>query len=590
MLSSRKISLAMFFAGLTLSGGFISCSKEEKKADAPASGTQSSSSQTASNAAAAAKPMQASEFTGTLLSLVPKNAVGFIVADVKHPAYVKYKNSPWGGSSQLTKMINDSNPEAKAINDMLARLGFDPKDKNTFEKLMTEMVIFVAPPVEGDSKPAIGAVFKPDPSYPLGTFVSKVKSEVATAGGSLKAEDATIQGGTALRLEDTSDGGTKSNPMKEFYLAQKDNKLGVIGTSKKLVESLLAAAPGAVPDVLQGANFQAATVGLPSSSSRFATAFIDVEKITQLADKFNDPELAAKMKATGPLPVKALAIAVSMEEAPHTDIRLIYDESSPQNKELLATLASSPSGEILAALPSKPLFFLSLDGKTLQNAKEKLVAAAGEQAAPFKAQLDALNGITRLGIAAKSSQPGQSMLPIPEVIIVAETKEPGKLGQALEGLLGPVVASGMPGMEWKSTSENGVAIRSLQSPMGMGAFIASSKNLLIVASTDGQMKGALANVSGKSTGFSKELVNSSAERVLAKDSTVGNLYVNFGEVATALESVGGMLSMFAPQGQDAQQLLSPENLDALRKMGTVVGAVTMDPGAINIRSFYQGGA
>lgn len=586
---NRTLRVALFgilpLVGVSMSG-LVGCSKEEQKS-APASNASSSAQpDSAAKSSEVAKSNSPVDMAKSLLELVPKETVGFMVFQGKHPAYAQYKSSPWGsGSSNWSSMMKSANPETQQVTEMLKRLGFDLEDKNTFDKVLSEAAFFVAPPVSGETKPAIGVVFKPDSGFKLDDFLAKVKQEVVAGNAKVKVEDVKIGDAAGLRFEDSADGGAGANPMKEFFVASKGG-LGVVSTSKKAIEGVITASAGTLPDIVSSPNFLKASSGMPSNESRFGTVFFDFEKFFAQAEKFGGTELAAKMKQN-PFPVKAVSLAMAMDESPKTEFRMIYDDNSPQSREWFSTLASSPSESVLAAVSDKPLFFLSIDGQTIQKLKEKYLGQLGPQAAMLKPQLAALDGVSRIAFAAKSAGPGQSMLPIPEILVVAEAKEPAKLSAVVEQLVGPAVSGGMPGMQWQSSTENGVAVRALQSPMGMGAFLASSKNMFVLASTKGQLSSALKNVSDAGGAFSKSL-SSPVQQVLAKQATIGNLYVNFSEVASALESVGGMLSMFAPQGNDAaQQFLSPENLQALRKMGSVVASVTVDPGVINVRSFYQ---
>ena len=125
-------------------------------------------------------------------------------------------------------------------------------------------------------------------------------------------------------------------------------------------------------------------------------------------------------------------------------------------------------------------------------------------------------------------------------------------------------------------------VKSMMTPFNVGVFLASNKSLVLLTSTENQMK--LALDASKPATFASALPTRVGE-VFVKQDSLGNVYVNFVEVAALMESMSGMLSMYAPEQNG--QFMQTENIEAMKKMGTVVGSVKLEEGVIGIDSFYQ---
>jgi hypothetical protein len=61
------------------------------------------------------------------------------------------------------------------------------------------------------------------------------------------------------------------------------------------------------------------------------------------------------------------------------------------------------------------------------------------------------------------------------------------------------------------------------------------------------------------------------------------------ELGNFLEGMGGMLAMYAPDNKEAQELLTPENLAVLKKMGVFLGSLEIekDKKYLAFKTFYE---
>ena len=557
-----KKTCALALATGLVAGGLsaLGCSKEEKKAAVGVSGG------TTAKSAATDKV----DLAATLVSRIPQDALGFLVWEGNHPAYAKLSASPWGSSTGITELLKNVEGDAKDLIATLKNVGLDPAEKATWESIFSEAVFYFTAPAAGAKKPDLGVLFKSKDAGKLETLLATVKSEATKHNQKI--------GEAKLAL---GKGFTIAGPNAEAELiVASDNGFGVISTSQALAEKTLGSKGGATPTLLTTPAFLKASAGFPDASKRFATGYLDVERMVQEATKSG---AKVDTSALETFPLRAVALAFSMDETPATSMRFVYDDSKTPNNPWLKSLNSSASKSLTGVLPTKPLIVLSVDGKMIKDVKEALLAGLGELGAAYRQQLAFLDDVKRIAIAASVAPMGQSLLPIPDLMVVAESANAEKTRAQLEGILGlAMMSSGMPGMAWQDKQIEGSAVKSMMSPMGVGLFLASSNGLVVATSSEPVMKAALGNKSG----FSAALPKRGGE-VFNETQTVSNLYLNFEEIGSYVESMGGMMAMYAPQGQDASKFLNPENIQAIKKMGSMVGAITFDKGIIGVDSFYQ---
>ncbi len=561
MKSQRKGRIATITIAGAVALALIStsCSRKEE-----------SKSGTSSSLSAAKAP--AVNFAGGLVALLPAETVAFFLFEGKHPAYQKYVSSPWGqGKTDFSTVLDSADARTKEIVDILKRVGLDPKDTKTWKGLFAEAAFF-ASAGKGADAPAFGAVVRSDASVELPKILEGIKGTIPATEASV--EEVKFAKGTGVKI--VSKG---NNP--PFFVGWNGN-LGVFGSAEWLVNSVLTSSGSEVPAIASGSVFERSMKGLPENDLRLGTGFVDVQKLTEVSKKLDNNSSAA---ATAELPVTAFSFAMGMDETPRTHARLVYDEAKGSQNEWLKTISTSDSGSVAGAVSAKPLLFLSLDGQTLRKIRDTAIAKqAGNPAAQMaSAQLAFLDDIKRIGLAIRTAPMGQALLPVPDLLILLESNQAARTAEQVQSIVSQAAAgSGMAGMPWTDSKVNDVAVKSMVSPLGVGLYLASTKNLVIAASTEGQMKAALAGAGGFTGGLTPK-----ASAVFGSEASLGNLYLNFEEVAGMLESMGGMMAMYAPQNKDAAKLLEPESLESIRKMGTVIGSVKVESGIIGIDSYYQ---
>jgi hypothetical protein len=567
-----RVAAALLLASLLVLG----CSKEEKK-------TEGQAAAGSGIAALTQRAAQQVNFSNTLVGALPDQTVAFFLWQGDSPAYKKLMESPWGGGqSDMAKVLQDANKDVDEMKDLLKQAGLDPENKETWRSLFNEAAFFASAGPSADKAAAIGVVFHSASALNLPDRMSKIEAGLKQKSD-VSVQDLKLAHGNGFILEKkaaakTTDGG----PEKMYFGWSGDN--GAVGTSEWVLDSVLAPDDGKLPAVVSSPQFAAAAKGLPEDSARFATAFVDVDKLIEVAAKISpDGGTDAKKFQAENFPVKAATFSMAMTDTPQTSLRLTYDPADKSRNAWLKALNTSTSASLLPALPSKPLLFLSLDGQTLRQLEELALASAGPAGQAYKPQLAFLNNVKRVGLAARPAAPGQSMLPVPELVLVFESDDAAGTAGQLKQILGTLAqGAGVPGMQWAQKQINNVPVQVMNTPLNMGVYLATSKDLVVLSSSETQMTAALGGGGAFAAGLPER-----AEQVFANEQSLGNLYVNFEEVGSMMESMGGMLSMYAPPNGEANKLLQAENIESIKKMGTVVGSVKVEDGAIGIDSFYQ---
>jgi len=545
---------------------FVSCSKDEKKA------------QTASNPFASPAPAPSS-FQKSVLSYIPEQSVGFFLWQANHPAYTKLKSSNWGGvENDWIKSVNDSTEGLGEMKSVLKEAGIDLENEKTWNGLFSEGALFASPAPDASKQGAIGVVVHADPSIKLSEKLDALKAKLPT--GEYEVKDLTLPQGKGVSVRPTDAG------QEEKIFVGWNGDIAVFSSGEWALSSVLSSKGEKVPAVLSSPNFTRAARGLPADSARFATGFVDIEKLSQVAEHMGPSGAASVEKfKSSDVPLKGIAIAMGMDDMPQTTVRLVYDPAEGKKNEWLSTLnGSSDSQKLLAAMPSKPLAFLSIDGEMLRRVRAAALAGMGGGGA-LGQQLAFLDHIKRLGISARAAAPGQSLIPMPDILIAAESAKPAETQKALQDVVGMgMMLAGLGKSKWESGKVNDTPVESMSTPFGVGVYLASNKNLVLAASSQSQLSAALAGAEKSS--FAAALPPRLGQ-ALSTDPSLGSLYIDFEQVAGVMESAGGMLAMYAPEGAESQQLTQAENIEALKRMGSMVGVVRLDDGLIGIDSFSQ---
>lgn len=526
---------------------------------------------------------QSMDLSSSLARYIPTNSFGFFEWDATSDAYQRLVKSAWtGGESLSLDKFQAADSSTTKILQMFANAGIDFNKRSTWHSIFARSIVFVSPGTPPQNTPALVVLFESDSSIKLGDKLKALKQELQKS--QIPVEDQTVAQGAVFKVlfeQDQQQGG--SQPPVNLFVGWKGQR-GVIGSELTPVSELLAEKYQELPQVVQNEQFKKGTTGFPNSKSIYGFGYFDFQKTLEglQAALPDDAATAAELKQ---IPVRVLSWATSMSEVPESYVRVLYEPGSAEQKEWFGTLGASPSQAMVSLLPASPLLFLSLDGQTLKRVKEQALKKFPVPDPGMQQQLALLDSLKRVGIVARVSPSGQSLLPIPDLTIALEADNAQAVSSQISTLVtGLVQGSGMPGMAWTEKIIEGTAVKSMLSPMGFGAFLATLSNMVVLTSTEPQMQAILARLKGSS---SNPALPEKVQVALAEESSLGNVYIDFHQVGSFMENMGNLLSMYAPQNEDAKKFLEQEYIDQLKKMGMMVGVLTFDPGRISFKSFYH---
>jgi len=583
------ISLALLFLATTA----IACKGKDNKSNNPTT-VNSSANITARSGDVVAN--------SSLLGSLPDSTGALIYWNTLTKGFKKLNNSAWKPVSYLdiTPGKNSTIGGVELISFFQSHgINLNQRDKDDSQKLFSEAALFSTPWT--DKIAPLAFLFRSRPEIDTAKIFNSLKEELKKKG--TKIEDLKIEGVSGFRaeVEIPKDFLTSSNNIAEklrqtgkqvetskevktsllesgLYFAWANKKVVLSNTDEHIKAGLLTN-KSKLPSLLTDAAHKEATKGFNPADSQLLFALADLNRL--------------HAKALPNTSFRRTSLELAMLEAPVTDFRVFYDAAQAPDTSLFKTLANSSSSETSNLVSEKPMLFLSLDGQTISRIKSLIAGTKKNTIA-----LSILDGIKRLGVAAKVAPTGQSMFPIPALAILFETdsKETAQaklntLASLTEGL--SALSGGMlnPPSKDPNSSEGGLQtktileteVKYMLSPIGVGVFLAQKGNSVVATLDEREMTKVL-SANGKS--FASGLAKNS-NKLISKNDSVLNFYFDFEQFGGLLESMGGLLAMYAPNDKDAQKLVEKENIESMKKMGKTLGSLTHEPGLVRFYSYYE---
>jgi hypothetical protein len=512
------------------------------------------------------------------LAYVPQNAFGFIVWDTTNDAFKRLKSSPWGkGESPLASISDSLTPEVQEIVEIVKQAGVDPFAPDSIEKSAKQGALYVAQAPEGSSVPLVGAVaFEADTSVDMAKLGEALKKGIEQQMGSVTPE--TYGTGTGFSFDLTKSGEAAARGYAGWAGQQM-----ALATEKARVDDFLSGKKVGLPQIVTSEQYPKSTKGFMPADQRVVEGYFDLDKLRQAAKAGlgDNVGFAGKMDE---VPLNALVFASGMSDTPRGDVRVAYNPSFPEISKVKSIVKGSNSAALLKALPDNLAFYFSLDGQTLKGVKDQAVATGGVPQSAG-AQLAIIDKIKRFGFGARVAPLGQSMLPLPEMSLLIETADAGSAKGQLKVLLTMAAQQAMGGQQWMTKQISGIDVDYVGNPM-MSIFLANSDDMVIITSAESMMQAALAGATGSASSFADKTTAQVAE-LLAKRETVGNLYMNFDQIGTFIETMGSTLSMFAGQNPEIQKLLEPKEIARIKKLGVLTGGIAPEENGVFATMFYQ---
>ena len=284
---------------------------------------------------------------------------------------------------------------------------------------------------------------------------------------------------------------------------------------------------------------------------------------------------SARSAALATVPVAAALFTGAFDRELSSDLSVVTTES-PETKKWLEPLQSKTAQPFLAKAPGELFFYLGLDAAALAKISDALKesgqpeAAAGADAL---LQQEATRNLKALMIGLAANETGA---PFPDLMIAGNTEDPARAAKSLEeGLSGVLGSLGLPLTEWAEKKIDGHTVRFINSPMGLGLYLATSGDALYLASNEKLLEKSLKPESslGKKLG-------QGVQQYVAKTSPAAFVHINFAQVADMMESLQGTLAAFS--GGASQ--IEPAQVAELREMGALSVGIAFEAPLLKLHS------
>ncbi|MFM1848955.1 MAG: hypothetical protein RL417_2429 [Pseudomonadota bacterium] len=547
----RFTSLLALLAVLTLAG----CSKKED------SGAAGGISPTAPDS--------------ELLERLPVTTIGFLYGETGSEAYANFKKSEWYKPvgvylDKLASMESDL-PGVGALINSAKKL---PSLSAEGVKDGTETVLFLA---KGDAQSIaqVGAFIKlPTPVKPEETLAA-LESGFKEGGFPTSREKIGDIEVLAFTVQ------MKDGSSHRLLAAALPDRFG-LASGAPLLERLIKPLES-IPENDRGIRalknlptFQRAKTRSDSVGGQIAWGFLDIsvlEDIVRKAIPAETPEGAnSPLEA---LPFETVSYARSMTTTLH-DYVWLGTKPGEIPEEALTALASAGAHPGVKNAPANAVGVLSIDGAVIRAAKiGALSKASPEEKSQIESATAALEGLKGLSLVVRNAA-GAS--PFPELTFVIDTGDPAALHGTLKIMLGGLAASGgLPVSSWQTKEIAGSKVDFMSSPIGVGLFIGTVKNAVVLSSAEGAFQDLLG---GKTSTEVAQFFSS--DHLKGDKAPVALLYLSGNRLVGLIESVQASMAMFT----GGKPLVEPEEIASLRSLGAVGTAVSFGNDGFTIHTTY----
>jgi len=557
---------------------------------------------------------------------LPTSTDGFLFFDFQRPAFQKYReyvkdnSSPQSFTERLTAVLEASNaPEIS--NNEIVKLVVELSDKyNPFQsKQFSNMMYFWG---LSESRPFIDAGLYAD------------ISDGKTLAGDIKRFRSTLEAQGAKVEEITGDFlfGLKVTPqIPESLAPQGESQSGEPNLAQKAAPNLstLTAANGAdnesfpifiavasemlsitsseellkrafAKEISQEESGAERIKKFPSfqrvreeynGANEFAFMYTDVDSITDgLANVLpkltstTQPESISEL--VNNFPLKSLAMRLTYNNAPGTDLGILLEEKSVDSHPVLSLLGGKEGSKMqLDATPRNAVFYISFAGRLFKMLDALLTAhPMGAPENLYKdlwSQMKFLQKVSELSIGVLPAD-GASFLPS-LIVSLSGKMNSQQLVETIKAALRNN-AQQLPVTNWNSKEILGSNVEFLLTPMGIGLYLTAERGRLLLATSEIGMRSLLAKRGDASQFVTGESLPGGIQERTRASSPLVFTYFNSKQAVQLIKSVEASLSMFT----GGQQLMPPEQLQEIERMGTSFSVTSYRDGFLNVSSALAG--
>lgn len=520
------------------------------------------------------------------LRRLPAGVFAFLTFDLEGRAYEEFLGTPWGKQkSRFLENLKGSGASGpvralEPIIEAFEKAGLVGAESGK-PAAVRGGVLFMSADPSGKSPSGVGIHLAGKANVDLKEKLQTLRGALADAGVSLKDEDFGGIKGLSLTVEsltaeagDSAVAGLPLSAPRSFSIAASSSDI-VAASSPALLQAVLSSASqNGIEKIRQDSLFQKTYRSVPPSKLAFAYGYIDFARL------LSSPE-AKLLAAAGDmvaqqLPIEAAVFQRSMDDGLSDRMAFLVAPKSDEQKALFSKLQTGVKTDLVALLPGSSVLALALDGVLLKGIKDSALAGMGAGGQPKLASslklLDAVEGVA-LGLRGGA--------PFPEAMVVAGSAKSAEVMAEVQTQIGSAGAGALPLSAWQEKQISGTSVRYMQTPLGIGVYMAALKDKAVVASTDSALSDTLAAISGQGS-LGGKLSGQPGALLTKRPNPFLVIYADFKLMASAIESLHASLGMFT----GGKAFVPAEQIEALRQMGSALMAARAEGDAVTVDARY----
>ncbi len=517
------------------------------------------------------------------LTYIPASTIGFVTWDTQSDSYKKLKASAFGGqmnrSYDLIKkaeaQADEENKKFFKIYEGLIQTGLWTKSTDQPQAIKNG-VAFVD--IDQATKlPQVGFFAVATEGNNLQEKVAAVQKIMTQEG--VKTVPETIAGnpGFSIAMEEAAKAGS---PITKIYISASADKLSITSNSPLAEKFFAAEGENGIQKIKDSSEYKQATRGLTAPGDSMTFAYFDVNKLVSSLETLGAATgVDAGANDLKQIPVESFAASSTMTDSLSSTVSVSLSPKNDKQKGIISSLTASGDNQAVSKVPADLMILLSLDGGTIKSIKNAALAEAPPGTADMmQPMIDLVDSLSNLSVGVRA---GSGATPFPELLVVAQSSKASELEKTLKSQIeAGMASSGMP-IPWQQKDIGEAKVSYAVSPFGVGAYLTSVNDMLILTSAE-KLVGDVLN-SSKGSGSSLLASLPSASQDLVKNSkSLFLAYSDFNKVGNAISSAQDSLAMFT----GGQGTLPPDQIENIKQMGSVFLSFNVDSNLIKIESNY----
>lgn len=508
-----------------------------------------------------ASPIPLDLTKAAVLRQLPEAPLGFIVWDMRIPAYDRFRKSPWKQGS-VTDLMNQIQNSGVPVRGLAFKDLFETLEDSELFKFRKEQppaayqgVAYIELP-NPQELPTVAACFVGAPDADFSKPFDALRTRLQELKFEIKDESIDEFSGFSIAPGPERQGG---NVHERTFFALKPGGF-TIASNTKGVKQCLKKPEGTGPGLIESPRFKAGMKSLSGSKDQFVLGFLDFRRAFDTAEKMAGQVAQPLPVSLQMVPIDVLTYRRSMTEGLSDSIALTIPKDIEPLPVVKRLISSGSPAESMEMVPSGTVVALRVHGDILKLAKSELAQSIPD-AERWKQELALVERVSDFSLALRQSP--NAYTPMPELLFAFRCKDSAVFRDQLRKSLTDLRnKNGLPISGWQEKEFEGVKVITAQGLMGLGVSLAALDQGVVVATSEAAIQAAIKTAKGSDSGVLGDYP-AGARQLLDKSSSFASLLINFHGLSDLVAGFRGSLAAFAPG--DTPDLTS--ELDELRVMG-----------------------